>query len=65
MTVSQVLDVAGGRQLEQAGTGEVANGITLLHERVTGIVSLAGIPSLVCLAGGPQTECALPAEEQP
>ncbi|MGB7134898.1 MAG: chemotaxis protein CheW, partial [Acidobacteriaceae bacterium] len=46
MTVSQVLDVAGGRQLEEAGTGALANGITLLHDRVTGVVSLSGIPSL-------------------
>ena len=46
MTVSQVLDVAGGRQLEEAGTGALANGITLLHDRVTGVVSLSAIPSL-------------------
>jgi hypothetical protein len=53
MTVSQVLDVTGGKQLEQAGTGGVAGGITLLHERVTGIVSLSGIPSLECVAETP------------
>ncbi|HTV13127.1 MAG TPA: chemotaxis protein CheA [Acidobacteriaceae bacterium] len=46
MTVSQVLDVTGGRQLEEAGTGAVAAGVTLLHEQVTGIASLAGIPAL-------------------
>jgi two-component system chemotaxis sensor kinase CheA len=46
MTVSQVLDVAGGRQLEEAGSGALADGITLLHEKVTGIVSLAAIPPL-------------------
>jgi two-component system chemotaxis sensor kinase CheA len=46
MTVSQVLDVTGGRQLEEAGSGLVADGITLLHEKVTGIVSLAAIPPL-------------------
>jgi two-component system chemotaxis sensor kinase CheA len=46
MTVSQVLDVTGGRQLEEAGTGALAAGVTLLHEKVTGIVSLGGIPAL-------------------
>ncbi len=46
MTVSQVLDVTAGRQLEEAGTGAIANGITLLHDRVTGVVRLSAIPSL-------------------
>ena len=46
MTVSQVLDVTRGQNLEEAGTGAVAAGVTLLHERVTGIVSLGGIPPL-------------------
>jgi two-component system, chemotaxis family, sensor kinase CheA len=46
MTVSQVLDVTAGRQLEEAGTGAAAAGVTLLHEQVTGIASLAGIPVL-------------------
>jgi two-component system, chemotaxis family, sensor kinase CheA len=46
MTVTQVLDVTGGRQLEEAGSGLGADGITLLHEKVTGIVSLSAIPSL-------------------
>ena len=46
MTVSQVLDVAGGHQLEEAGSGAIADGITLLHEKVTGIVNLAAIPPL-------------------
>jgi two-component system chemotaxis sensor kinase CheA len=64
MTVSQVLDVTGGTQLEQAGTGGVAGGITLLHDRVTGIVSLSGIPSLECVAESPAMEDFQPAEEQ-
>jgi two-component system chemotaxis sensor kinase CheA len=64
MTVSQVLDVTGGKQLEQAGTGGVAGGITLLHDRVTGIVSLSGIPSLECVAESPAMEDFQPAEEQ-
>jgi two-component system chemotaxis sensor kinase CheA len=46
MTVSQVLDVTGGHPLEEAGSGLAADGITLLHEKVTGIVSLSAIPSL-------------------
>ncbi|HTW46535.1 MAG TPA: chemotaxis protein CheA [Acidobacteriaceae bacterium] len=46
MTVSQVLDVTAGRHLNEAGTGTVAAGVTLLHEQVTGIASLAGIPGL-------------------
>lgn len=46
MTVSQVLDVAPGATLEEAGTGAVAAEVTLLQEHVTGIASLSGIPSL-------------------
>ncbi len=46
MTVSQVLDVTGGSQLQEAGSGLAADGITLLHEKVTGIVSLSSIPPL-------------------
>ncbi len=64
MTVSQVLDVAGGRQLEEAGTGAIADGITLLHERVTAIASLSAIPALECAADGSPMEFSLPAEEQ-
>jgi two-component system chemotaxis sensor kinase CheA len=63
MIVSQVLDVTGGQQLEQAGTGGVAGGITLLHERVTGIVSLSGIPSLECVADDPAMAISQPPEE--
>lgn len=62
MTVSQVLDVTGGRQLEEAGTGAIADGITLLHERVTGIVSLSAIPSLESTAEPAAIEFSLPAE---
>ena len=60
MTVSQVLDVTGGRQLEEAGTGALANGITLLHDRVTGVVSLSAIPSLDSVS---EREYSLPGEE--
>ena len=46
MTVSQVLDVAPGAPLEEAGSRAVAAGVTLLREHVIGIASLAGIPAL-------------------
>jgi two-component system chemotaxis sensor kinase CheA len=63
MTVSQVLDVAGGGQLEEAGTGALANGITLLHERVAGIVSLSSIPSLEGVTQPSPIEFSLTTEE--
>ena len=52
MTVSQVLDVTGGSHLQEAGSGLAAEGITLLHEKVTGIVSLSSIPPLENVADG-------------
>ncbi len=64
MTVAQVLDVAAGRQLEEAGSAAVANGITLLQEHVTGIVSLAAIPSLDGLADFVQANPEFPAEAE-
>jgi two-component system chemotaxis sensor kinase CheA len=63
MTVSQVLDVTGGKQLEEAGSGLAANGIALLHEKVTGIVSLSSIPSLDSVVGSAPAEVSLPLEE--
>jgi two-component system chemotaxis sensor kinase CheA len=63
MTVTQVLDVTGGSQLEEAGTGLIAEGITLLHQKVTGIVSLANIPSLDNVVEPTSTEFSLPSEE--
>ncbi len=65
MTVSQVLDVAGGRQLEEAGTGAIADGLTLLHERVTDIVRLSAVPSLDCAIESQVMEFSVSAEEQP
>jgi len=44
ITVSHVLDVAPGQQLEEAGTRAMAAGVTLLKERVTSVLSLSGIP---------------------
>ncbi|HZZ40105.1 MAG TPA: chemotaxis protein CheW [Acidobacteriaceae bacterium] len=46
MTVSEVLDVAAGGSLSEAGTGAVAGGIALLQDHVTGVVQLSGIPAL-------------------
>jgi two-component system chemotaxis sensor kinase CheA len=46
LTVSHVLDVAGGRSLEEAGTGAIAEGVTLLQEHVTGVMSLSSISPL-------------------
>jgi len=46
MTVSEVLDVSAGSSLSEAGTGAVADGITLLQEHVTGVVQLSDIPPL-------------------
>ncbi|HEY1808686.1 MAG TPA: chemotaxis protein CheW [Acidobacteriaceae bacterium] len=46
LTVSEVLDVSAGSSLSEAGTGAMADGITLLQEHVTGVVQLSGIPSL-------------------
>jgi two-component system, chemotaxis family, sensor kinase CheA len=63
MTVSQVLDVTGGSQLEEAGSGLVADGITLLHEKVTGVVSLAAIPSLDNVIDPAATAFAPPTKE--
>jgi two-component system, chemotaxis family, sensor kinase CheA len=46
ITVSQVLDVASGTPLAEAGTEAIAAGVTLLKDRVTGVVSLSRIPAL-------------------
>jgi two-component system chemotaxis sensor kinase CheA len=46
LSVSNVLDVASGASLAQAGTGADAVGVTLLKERATSIIDLSRIPSL-------------------
>jgi two-component system, chemotaxis family, sensor kinase CheA len=46
VTVSQVLDVAAGAPLAEAGTRAIAAGVTLLKERVTGVVNLSRVPAL-------------------
>lgn len=46
IAVSRVLDVAAGSDLWEAGTGQRTSGVTLLKNRVTGIVGLEGALSL-------------------
>ena len=46
IAVSHVLDVAAGADLFEAGTSQRTGGVTLLKERVTGIVDLGGVQAL-------------------
>ena len=46
VAVSHVLDVAKGSDLFEAGTAQAANGVTLLKDRVTGIVDLGSVAAL-------------------
>ncbi|MFZ1939344.1 MAG: chemotaxis protein CheW [Terracidiphilus sp.] len=46
VAVSHVLDVASGEGLFEAGTGQQTGGVTLLKERVTGVVELRGVQPL-------------------
>ena len=46
IAVSHVLDVASGNELFEAGTSQRTGGVTLLEERVTGVVDLGGVPPL-------------------
>jgi two-component system chemotaxis sensor kinase CheA len=46
IAVSHVLDVASGGALFEAGTHQAAGGVTLLKDRVTGIIDLAGVAPL-------------------
>jgi two-component system chemotaxis sensor kinase CheA len=46
IAVSHVLDVAAGGDMFEAGTSARAGGVTLLKNRVTGVVDLAGVPTL-------------------
>jgi two-component system chemotaxis sensor kinase CheA len=46
IAVSQVLDVAAGSELLEAGTAQRTGGVTLLKEKVTGVVDLGGVPPL-------------------
>jgi two-component system chemotaxis sensor kinase CheA len=46
IAVSHVLDVAAGGDLFEAGTSKQAAGVTLLKDRVTGVVDLGGVAPL-------------------
>jgi two-component system chemotaxis sensor kinase CheA len=46
IAVSHVLDVAAGGDLFEAGTSHQTSGVTLLKNRVTGVVDLVGVPPL-------------------
>jgi two-component system chemotaxis sensor kinase CheA len=46
IAVSQVLDVAAGSDLLEAGTQHRTDGVTLLKDRVTGVVGLNAVPPL-------------------
>ena len=46
IAVSQVLDVAAGGDLMEAGTTQKTGGVTLLKERVTGVVDLGSVAPL-------------------
>ena len=46
IAVSHVLDVAAGGSLFEAGTGLQTGGVTLLKDRVTGVVDLGGVAPL-------------------
>ena len=46
IAVSQVLDVTGGAELFAAGTDQRTDGVTLLKDRVTGVVELSNVPPL-------------------
>ena len=61
IAVSHVLDVTSGGNLFEAGTGARTEGVTLLKERVTGVVDLGGVPPLP--ATGHTSESWQPAAE--
>jgi two-component system chemotaxis sensor kinase CheA len=46
IAVSHVLDVAAGDNLFEAGIGQQTGGVTLLKDRVTGVVDLGGVQLL-------------------
>ena len=53
IAVSHVLDVAGGGDLFEAGTSNQAGGVTLLKDRVTGVVHLGGVAPLTAADNTP------------
>jgi two-component system chemotaxis sensor kinase CheA len=53
IAVSHVLDVASGAALFEAGTHQAAGGVTLLKNRVTGVIDLAGVAPLALAERSP------------
>jgi len=53
--VSHVLDVAAGCSLFDAGAGRETGSVTLLKNRVTGVVDLGGVASFPASAAAPET----------
>ncbi len=53
IAVSHVLDVAAGGALFEAGTGERTDGVTLLKNRVTGVVDLGAVAPLPIAENSP------------
>jgi two-component system chemotaxis sensor kinase CheA len=54
IAVSHVLDVASGGDLFEAGTSQRTGGVTLLQERVTGVVDLGSVPALPAAENAPE-----------
>ena len=54
IAVSHVLDVASGADLFEAGTSQRTGGVTLLKDRVTGVVNLAGVQPLPSVEEAPE-----------
>jgi len=50
IAVSHVLDVTSGSNLFEAGTGNRTEGVTLLKDRVTGVVDLGAVSPLADVA---------------
>ena len=53
IAVSHVLDVAAGDRLFESGSSQQADGVTLLKDRVTGVVDLGGVAPLVSTESAP------------
>jgi two-component system chemotaxis sensor kinase CheA len=53
IAVSHVLDVAAGGNLFEAGTSQRTGGVTLLKNRVTGVVDLVGVAPLPVTENAP------------
>jgi two-component system chemotaxis sensor kinase CheA len=56
IAVSHVLDVAAGGDLFEAGTSQRTGGVTLLKNRVTGVVDLGGVAPLPVEESGPDVQ---------